>query len=197
MISPKFASRAISSAPQIVASSASSRAASLKSGASSIANASTSASSQASSSRSYKSMLRMRIVVNGKGIIQNSRLSSFASPPMLTRGVMAFHSSARNFNSETTKSTAASSTSSPSRGASGNSSAYPKPFYAEVKSNGVVALAGSMASFDGEYSSPHSYRPSSYGGSFSSNNQKEVSQEFRVGNVQTAGNVVYSNKHSE
>lgn len=122
----------------------------------------------ASSSRA----IRMRVIVNQKGLVHSSHISMpkpiTATGAGAATGVRGMHSSAMRL----------------------------KVFHAEVSSSGTatVAMAGSNSSFEKEYASYGSFFPVT---STAEKPLGEAFDEFAVGRVETVGNVDYSNKHSE
>lgn len=143
---------------------------------SSTSSAASRSAAQQSNGLRNKASLRMRIIVNGKGIVQTSKLSSFK--PVSAIRSSQFHTSAYSQHA------------APSYTPKDQDLKF-KPFHAQVHSaQGFVAMAGSSASFDSHYSDASSYTPDA-------SEPVAVPEQFKVGNVQTASNVVYSNKHSE
>lgn len=122
-----------------------------------------SASARSATTSAPTRVLRMRVIVNQKGLIYSSRVST---PRPAAASYRSFQTSA------------------PSLTAS-------KLFYPEVSSQGAtIAMAGSNRTFESEYRTPGTYYPAP-------EKTKRAVDEFKVGTVQTASNVVYSNKHSE
>lgn len=151
-----FVSRAMSTAPQLAASS---RAV---------------ASVAAKTARPLtQSTFRMRIIVDGRGNVQNSRLSTLKP---LTR-MSSFHS-------------VAASTYSPAD----HHPAAQEPFVAEVRTENVMAMAGSMASFESAFAARDSYRPHE---GATPRDDSEEKMDFRVGDVEKPNDVVLSNKSIE
>lgn len=69
-----------------------------------------------------------------------------------------------------------------------------EPFVAEVSTENVVAMAGSMASFESAFAARNSYIPHE---GATPKDDSEEKMDFRVGDVEKPNDVVLSNKSIE